>query len=430
MIAGAVPNRLYEVPVWIILSRRKLAARILGSDGKVSTDTSFMAQAEALARTGQVYLYKNWTAQDLATMAAVANDPTEDELQDLALIDGYFSGTKYAYMLDSYTRPASMSAPRKEEISFISYCSTPTHLLNPRLAGMSKNPFFCQPAQKYDTPRTMISVWSVPWPGVYNDYFGINPTLPWEEVKPVMLRAIAVMDALKDYPFPPPIDIRPQYWYVSTKSDINTFVRQDIIVTRNLARIWITMAIINNYASVAAWIVHDLEKEARDDKRMAVIKAVGMAAAFAILTAGLGSLLAPVIAPLVSAGIPITAEAVASGIMTGVQQAISADQKKQMADQMDKIGKMFEADAPAFAAEAYKVRDTFSYLGEAMSELTEEQQAAIDQVKQNPEYSASEVGEQYDVEPSNWPVQKKLLIGGGIAAAGVAAILTIGLLRG
>lgn len=424
MIAGALPNRLSEVPVWIILSRRKLAVRIFGPDMKVSTDTSFMTQSEVLSRSGGVYLFKDWTEQDMAAMAAVANDPTEDELQDLALVDGYFAGTQYAKKLDSYTRPGSMFDPGAKEISFSSYCSDPKY---------SKNPFFCQPAQKYDKPRTMSLVFMDAWlanSGRYSDYFGIDPNLPWEEVKPVMLRAIAVMDALKDYPFPPPIDIRPQYWYVSTKGDINKFIRQDIIVTRDLARIWITMAIVNNYNAVAAWIVHDLEKEARDDKRMAVIKAIGMGAAFAIITAGLGYALAPVIAPLVSAGVPVTADAVASGIMSGVQQALSADQKKQLADDMDKVGKMFDADAPAFAAEAYKVRDTFSYLGEAMSELTDEQKEAINQARQSPEYGASEVGEQYDVEPSNWPLQKKLMIGGGIAAAGVATILAIGFLKG
>ena len=126
----------------------------------------------------------------------------------------------------------------------------------------------------------------------------------------------------------------------------------------------------------------------------------------------------------------ITADAVASAVMGGVQQAISAEQKKQAAEDMDKVGKMFEADAPAFAQEAYKVRDTFSYMGEAMSDLTDEQKAAIDQVKASPEYSSAEVGEQYDVEPSSWPLQKKLMIGGGIAAAGVAAVLAVVFLKG
>ena len=433
MIAGAVPNRLSEVPVWIILSRHFLSIRVFGPDGKVDTDTSFMPQAERMTSPYTKYYFRNWTQQDLAALAAVANDPTEEELQDLALIDGYFAG--YGRQLRDVPNCGGMMNPcgpgvEKTTDIMKRICSSTPYGPGAN-AKYIKNPFFCGTAQKIVIPKTMNMVWNFGWSGGYTDYFGIDPSKPWEEVKPVLLRAIAVMEALKDYPFPPPIDIRPQYWYVSTQADIKKFIRQDIIVTRDLARIWITMAIVNNYEPVSAWIIHDLEKSARRAKRMEVIKAVGMGAAFAIFTAGLGYALAPAIAPLVSAGIPITADAVASGVMAGVQQAISADQKKQIAENMDKIGQLFATDAPRFAEEAYKVRDTFSYLGEAMSELTDEQKAAIEEGKTNKEYSAQEVGEQYDVDPSNWPLQKKLLIGGGIAAgAGVLGVILISILKG
>jgi len=437
MIAGAVPNRLSEIPVKTILARHRLQYRMFSNStgqawaDEISTDTTWMAPANAWTDAyKQAYLFKGWTEGDFKALAAVANDPTEDELEDLALIDGFFKGSQAYITGSTITTSSSALGIGNKTISLLQPCSglpatSPvSQEYTAWLQKYSKNPFFCGAPQNIPKPRTMA---------FHRDllaYFGIDPELPWEEVKPIILRAIAMLEALVDYPFPPPIDIRPQYWYESIKSDMNKFIRQDIIVVKDLAKLWITCAIVNGYNAVSAWIIHDLEKDARDDKRMRIIQMVGMGATFAIFTAGLGYALAPFLAPVVAAGVPITADAVASAVMGGVQQAISAEQKKQAAEDMDKVGKMFEADAPAFAQEAYKVRDTFSYMGEAMSDLTDEQKAAIDQVKASPEYSSAEVGEQYDVEPSSWPLQKKLMIGGGIAAAGVAAVLAVVFLKG
>lgn len=441
MIAGAVPNRLSEISVKTILARHRLQYRMFSNStgqawaDEVSTDTTWMAPANAWTDAyKQAYLFKGWTEGDFKALAAVANDPTEDELEDLALIDGFFKGSQAYISGSTITTSSSALGIGNKTISLLQPCSgvpatSPvSQEYTSWLQKYSKNPFFCETPQDIPKPRTMAFHRDL------LDYFGIDPELPWEEVKPIILRAIAMLEALVDYPFPSPIDIRPQYWYESIKSDMNKFIRQDIIITKPLARMWITLSLVNEgpagIPALTAWIIHDLEKEARDQKRIRIIQMVGMGATFAIFTAGLGYALTPILAPVVAAGVPITADAVASAVMSGVQKVLSAEEKKNVAETMDKVGQMYEADNAAFAKEAYAVRDTFNYMGEAMSDLTDEQKAAIEESKTTPEYGAAEVGEQYDVEPSNWPLQKKLLIGGGIAAAGVAAVLAVVFLRG
>lgn len=411
-------------------------------DGVVSTDTTWMAPAAGTAAAfGQASIFYGWTEGDFKALAAVANDPTEDELEDLALIDGFFKGSP-AYTDGSTIVREGWTNPQTKRLSLRAMCGGKPDMQSNYPGSDAErdawqfakkyaaNPFFCAPAQNIPKPRTM-SFFLQPFWGLAK-YFDINPELPWEEVKPVVLRAIAMLEALMDYPFPSPIDIRPQYWYQAAQSDINKFIRQDIVITKPLARLWVTCSLVNEgptgIASLSAYIMHDMERDARHRARIEIVQKVAMAATFAVLTLGLGYALAPLIAPLVSAGIPITTEAVSGAVISGVQKALTAKEAKDAAETMDKVGKLFEVDNAAFAQEAYKVRDTFNYMGEAMSDLTDEQKAAIDQVKSSPEYSSSEVGEQYDVEPSSWPTQKKILIGGGIAAA-VAAGLAIAFLR-
>lgn len=464
MIASSVPNRLAEVPVKIILARHRLRYRMFGDDGKVSTDTSWMAEAEKTAEErNQIYVFKDWTEDDFKALAAVANDPTEEELRDLAFIDGFWANSPY-YALGELVPSGSLFSgfgitKLRDMCSGIpDLPAKPFASQDPQAYEFAKkyaaNPFFCGKADVMPVPRT-LTPWVIgsgsSWMHVripsayfptglvtykkqeagYPEFFGIDVNLPWEEVKAIALRSVAMMDALVDYPFPPPIDIRPQYWYSTFLGDMKNFLRQDIVVNRALARLWITVATVNKYNDIAAWIMHDIEKQARDDKRAHLIQTIALGATFAVITLGLGYALAPLLAPLATAGIPVTGSTVASAITSGVQQAMTAEQKKDAAKAMEDVAKLFEADAPAFSKEALAAKDTFGYLGEALTELTEEQKAAIDQVKNSPEYSASEVGEQYEEEPSSWPVQKKLMIGGGIAAAGVAAVLaTIGLLKG
>lgn len=483
MIASSVPNRLAEVPVKTILARHRLRYRMFGDDAKVSMDTSWMATAEkAASENNQIYVFKDWTEDDFKALAAVANDPTEEELRDLAFIDGFWSNSPYYYLGEMV--PSGSLFSGFGIVKLRDMCSgipdiplteqqaieqggwgTPFNLIGQRrppdpdtaayafAQKYAANPFFCGKADVMPVPRTLtpeviqrgsgflhVRVPSAIFPtglttytrreAGYPEFFGIDVNLPWEEVKGQALRSVAMLDALVDYPFPPPIDIRPQYWYATFTEDMKNFLRQDIVVNRALARLWITVATVNKYNDIAAWIMHDIEKQARDDKRDKLIQTIALGATFAVITLGLGYALAPLLAPLATAGIPVTGSTVASAITSGVQQAMTAEQKKDAAKAMEDVAKLFAADAPAFSKEALAARDTFGYLGEALTELTEEQKAAIDQVKNSPEYSASEVGEQYDAEPSNWPLQKKLMIGGGIAAAGVAAILTIGLLRG
>jgi hypothetical protein len=427
MIAPRVPNRLDELTVDRILQRHLM---LILTDGAGNIPASRPSYRDVYLR-GKNFkdLYdatlRDWSDQDYATLVAIFRDPTEDELKDLALIDEFFRVGRRSYM-KVYAYPDST-----EERLRGSACSTqPGGIFGAQLPGVHQaligNPFFCPGIHEIPLPKSMYAFLRYPEPG-YPKYFGIRNDLPWEEVKGPVLRSIAVLDALVNYPFPSPISLMPSYWYAypEVHEAAKTFIHQDIIINRALARLWITFAIIGDggsvYNNVSARIIHDLEKEARDAKRMAIIRGIGLAAVFAIITAGLGAALAPAIAAIVPAGVPLTGATVASAITSGVKQAMTYQEKKDATDALEKISDLFAQSDPAFAAEASKLAETFGFLGEKVKELTAEGLEAAAEGKRAKD-DLSDVPEDPAAPPPNYGLTTNLLVGGGVAAAGVAAL--------
>ena len=437
MIAPRTPNRLDEVPVNVILSRRQLllvADEASNMPADISAALNVVPEEPAI-RVGQKKEEEpsklgTWSADDYTAIAAVYREPTEDELRDLSLIDGFFakrekrqSNQKTDLSYTGLIRGIACGTARSQAtgpFSVMSRHNIPAWM-EPR--GMSRevsspfvgNPFFCGPAQDIPLPMSFFWYWdNIP------AYFGINEALPWEEVKGTVLRAIAVLDALKDYPFPSPISVMPQLWYHSIQSNMKEFVHQDIIVNRTLARFWITIAVLQVYEDVSAWIISRLKRKAKRQKRMAIIKAIGMAAVFAIMAAGLGA----AFATLIPAGSIVTAGQAAQAVTSAIQYAISYENRKRAAEDLEKAAKQFEKDDPAFAEEAHKAAETMDYMAaqtQRLAELTQEEAEAIAEGDVEQEVTPEEIGGPLLDVPPEEPGASPL-VGGGVAAAGIVAL--------
>jgi hypothetical protein len=433
-------TRLSKVPVDVIRNRHLLAL-LADENGNVPDvrPSESWRMSEAYKDSGLA----DWSDSDYAALVAVLKEPAEQELQDIALIDGFFGYEKEGKFTinNLYGTPSSI----REII-----CGENKHPQIAELASkfmgipkgaklLAGNPFFCTPPQEMPKPTSMyIYIGPVggsylnPWrTEVYPSFFGIDPSLPWEDVKGPVLRTVAFLEALVDYPFPPPLDIRPQYWYAKVQPDIRKFIAQDIIVVPALARMWITLAIGTNLNDLSAQIIHDMERQARHHKRTVIISKIMIAATFAVITVALGYALAPLIEPLINAGIPITSAKVAGAMTSAVQKVLSAQEAKSAAEDMKKMAQAIEADAPAYAAELDKVGDTFNFMGEQIQGLSQEDLDAVkeENLTEGPEVSSQEVGTQYDAEPSTWLSRNAIYVGGGAAAAGILAVILASVLH-
>lgn len=443
MLAPGIPNRLDEIPATVIFERRELL-RLADENGNFPSDLD--AALEKIKNTPNKDLLSGWNKDDYRLLLEISQNPTEQEMEDLALIDGFVGLGKQPFV-SSYLDPQGRLSPIIRDRIRLDYaCGKETDYsaqvrqkFNPppyKRGLFQGNGFFCGEKQQIPIPRSAALYYTSSAIGTNRlaEYYGIDLSLPWQEIKGPVLRVIAVLDALVDYPFPSPIGLRPLYWYEypSVKAAARQFIHQDIIINRALARLWITMAIIGDkgdvYNTVSAYIIHDIKKEARDRKRDLIIQKIAMAATFAIITLGLGYALAPAVAAIIPAGVPVTGATVASAITSGVQQALSAQEKKDVAEAMETISEQFAQSDPAFAAEAKKAADTFSFLGEQITEMTEEERLAAEEAKADKD-ELSNVAEDPLAEPDYGESTTNLLIGGGIAAgiaASVAGILLLG----
>lgn len=468
MIAPMVRNRLAEVPVDVVRSRRQLLL-VAGADGRMpaTLDDALAAVWSPKGSLAQKFVgegsqqdpapIQGWSRDDYAALVSVYSDPAEEELEDLALIDGFWApkaqrpigwkgrgavplmdalvdagcgrqAEREGSVLDLFAIQAVGRFERGAPPPWMPAPTSRTRWGRGAAAPPSPfagNPFFCGQPQAVNVPRTMGAFESRPEgiPG----YFGIDSSLPWEEVKGTVLRSIAVMDALSDYPFPPPINVMPQVWYMAVQDKARGLVRQDIVVDRSLVRLWATMAVIESYNDVSQRIVHKLKQEAKRKRRKGIIRAVAIGVALTVVSFGLAAAFAAII-PAITA---ITATAAAEAVTAAIGVAISAEDRKKAAQEMEKTAKQFEKDAPAFAAEARKAAQILDYQAAqeaAAAPLTQEELEAIAEGEVEKEVSPEDTGGPLlDVPPDEpGPSLETLLIGGGVAAAvGTAAALLL-----
>jgi hypothetical protein len=444
------PNRLALIPVDMIRDRNVLLW-IADRDGSVPDDPKaakhqlrriFEAIGRAMSGLGgrawgvptPVLL---WNDEDMRILLQVANGPTADEIRDLALVDAFFgreerdgrggdltkliaplacTGGQLPRTSDDPALRRLFHEPGERRIS-LAWMATPRRNQPTTIAS---NPFFC-------TPATQVQV---PSPGSLlrvnlREFFAIDSREEWGDVRMTLDNSLAFLTALVDYPFPSPISVMPGVWFGHVQGNIREFVHQDLFITPPLARLWVTLAVVTKYNDASAEIVHKLKRDAKRKKRKELIRKIALAATFAVITAGLALALAPLVAPLVAAGIPLSASTVAGGVTGVIQYAMNEQDRKQAAEDLEKVAEQFERDDPAFAAEARKAAETIDYLAAATkraAELTQEETDAIREGDTESEYTPQEVG--YFPDESHEPglSTETLIVGGGIAA-GAAALL-------
>ena len=417
-------NRLLEVPVDYILERRQLA-RFLQPGGTIGSTQTVSGRERFSGRFQNLPVW-DWPADIFQALVAVANNPTPEEIEDLALIDAFFYGP---YPERLATRRQQQSAPAGilmcKGRGYRGLPAGVTDLLpryidrdiQPDYKALPQNPFFCPPPYPMPQPQTF---WV--WKDQKARYFGISNKALWGDVRHAVQASVTFLEALVDYPFPRPISVMPGIWYWKLKGDIQNYVAMDMIHTVPLDRMWITIATTMNYDEISAKIIKELKEKAKRKKRKAIIKKIAFGLTLGVISLGVGQALAGII----PAGIPVGATEIASATTQAIEMGVDYRDRKQMAEAMEKVAKQFERDDPRFAEEARKTAETFEFLSaeaERAAELAQDEAEAIAEGETEREIGPETHGQNLDFFPEDSPLTA-LLIGGGIAA-GVVGLLTV-----
>lgn len=347
--------------------------------------------------------------QDAPVLLGIRQNPTGDELADLSYIDRVLNGAFSSPRWQGNTiTTADVCARVKQAVQYPSMIQTrpltpmesaygPSKGLPPQpgtylvgyLASGSPpagqaildDPFFC--------PSLSSS-------GVPINYNGIDLNGTWGAQKLHVQNAVTLADTIHSYPFPPPIDTDITYFLTvpQVAQDMATMVGFNVPLDPEALRYWITLSVVANYDSMASRMQADAKAEAKKKKRVMLLRAI------AIVVAGV---VAAIVLPEII-GVAISA------IKAGIEAYQQVKQAKAAAKAMEDTSKLFEKDAPAFAAQADKTAkflDAQTAAQEAAAPLSPDMQAAVD-----------EVGAQ---TPPNLLVPG--LVAGGLAAAGGAAFL-------
>lgn len=342
-----------------------------------------------------------------------------DELADLATIDGFFqnqSGDQLSkkelytnLTLDVCTalkNPRSLGlgafgsdTPRGLGQVMAAFLLTqPTRGMNAwagtqapnatsdEIGAITGNPFYCETPASWPYPNDV----HVDWP----TYFAINATQPWGAVKTQVYNAITAMQVMAAYPFPPPIDKYVYEFWVTANSDLQQIAATPTPVDPQVVEYWVTLFTVSNYSAMTTQIEAILKKKEKNAKRKALMDVIGLAVASIVVMFLLPAIIAAAI----------------SVIKTVITTYTQIQQQKAAAKQLNDTSKMFAADAPAFSAKvdaASQLMDAEAAAQAAAGTPSPDLQAAIQQVKDNTPFTVS----------------TPVLIGGGVAAAGLAVFL-------
>ncbi len=347
--------------------------------------------------------------QDKAVLSAIAEDPTDEELKELSLIDGFFqaqgASTNPSVRNEATLTKQVCAGPQGRGLGAISFARLPTtgqiiaqwltykpvggrfgsaqqqpNATSDEVDAIKNSKFYCGDVDSWAYPNDI----HLDWPS----FFGIDPSQTWGQIKRQVKNAVTMIDGMNSYPFPPPLDQYVfQYWN-TVQSQLVQFTKGARIQKEGF-RYFITMTVIMNYNDMVNRIEADLKRKAKKAKRKGLMTAIGVAV--------LG-----VIAPFL---LPVIVVAVASLIKVAIDTYMAIKQRQEAAKQMADTAKMFANDAPAFASEVTKLSDL-------MDAQTAEAQASIPL----PPDIAAEVG-----QPP--PQPQPIIFGLGVAAfLGLTAI--------
>lgn len=412
-------SRLDDLPVDVIRSRGQLL---------------FDVDTERQRRPRDVFEHRNptykpvsiwdWTPEQKAVLQAVAADPRPSELADLRLVDGFFNGTsRFGLGLARGDENAAfvdvICGEQGWGGSIIKDLPNPVAITrygrgwNEVLRAARANPFYCPGAAPIPYPKSMYL-----YSGDLPKYFGISRTEDWGKAKIAVMNAITFLKVLENYPFPSPISVRPQTWYYWVQKDLQKIVNEPFLVSEDLARLYVTVGIVNTYNEVADKITRDLKKKEKRAKRKRIIKAIGLTLTLGVITAGIATALAGVVsATVVQAG------------MNAVKTGISVVERREAAQKLEEVAKLFAESDAGFSREVQTAADMLDAIAaytERNAPLDPEAADAIAEGQVEQEYSPATEGEQFDipVEPdTNWAAIGG--VGAGVLAAGVGAFLLL-----
>lgn len=400
-----IQNRILIAPPLQKLQEKKAQSQAnqkkgWGGRGLATVDPA----VEMLQNTG----FPTLTNDEQAVLTVIAMDPTSEELEDLALIDGFFSNSLTVDVCKGLKDPRSIQhfggfgggrgqtyTPTQAEsiVTWMTYVPQPVgrwggqkqapNISADEIDSVKNSSFFCE------TPKGHPAL---PW-GTPADWFGIDPNQAWGNIKPQVKNAMIIMDQISTFPFPPPIDQYVGQWWATAAPDLKNLAHIGSPVDPGAVRMWITLSVAANYSAMVDRIQAELKRKAKKAKRKALMKAIGLV---------LLSIIAIV-------ALPATIALAVSAIQTVITTYQDIEKRKKAAKDMMEAAKMFEKDAPAYSAELEK---TAKVLDEA---------TAIQTGRETPSPEVQAAIEEVDAETPSTGISP--LIPGGIAAAGLAAFL-------
>lgn len=230
----------------------------------------------------------------------------------------------------------------------------------------------------------------------FTSRFGIDLAKPWGQIRQTVENAQILLDVHASYPFPPPIDMEPYLFWKFLADDLPKIANITQRVDPEAVRAWMTLATLQHYNDIANQIQEEAAARARAARRRAW------------LTFGI-SLIASIIVPFLLPSVLVIA---ITAIKTIITTLIDANERAKAARQLMDASKMFEKDAAKFSEEIRKTADMMDAAAaqdQANQPLTPDMAASIKDIEQG--------------VPST-PIGTYVI--GGVAATGlIAALVTL-----
>lgn len=359
---AAIQNRILISPL-IIRFQEKLAA--YAAQFGFRRAPTVLDEALGAAMKMQ---FPTLTQDEAAILTAIEADPTDEELADLTLIDGFFNAADAEKFVNAHPGPTLTEGvcaaldPKGDHglhgMGMASYAPPPTpagvigkwllyeppsgrgwsfgrntpNASSDEIDSIKGSSFFCAAPQSWPYPNKI----QIDWPS----FFGIDQNQSWGVIKLQVKNAITIMNSLNSYPFPPPIDIAAaQFWY-TVQGDLQKYVQGERIEPEGF-RFWITIQVLQNYNDIVDRMEAVMKRKAKKAKRKAIMTAIGLA---------IVSIIAPYLLPAIVV-------ATAALIQTVIQTYMDLQARRKAAKEMAETAKLFEADAPAFAVEVRDLAD-------------------------------------------------------------------------
>ncbi len=383
-------NRLLGLPTQLLMDRYQVVFDEYDAGNSEKT-VNYAQRGDLSARVWP--LPGDFDQADIDILLAVRDNPTPDELRDLAMIDSVLLGPQVKDARDwmcGYPRDQGNwdYTPLYREFMYDT-------------AGIRANPFFCPPGIVFNPPGLPRG-----YPSLghgQRTYLQLTDlSLPWRDKKTQVRNTYLLFQALNNFPFPNPIPVLPAAWY--NNPDVHTglinLIKEPLPLEDDsaltLIRMWLTAVTLQTLEAVAHVIADELESELKDDLRMEIIQTVAVSIGIAILTAGLGAALATVVPSItIPGGLTVSTVSAVEALSAAAQGYMSKEEQEEAAKELAQVAELFRPDNPAFAEEVDKLKSTFEYLSgrtwEA-TELTQEEIAVIRQIRTERQISVENYG--------------------------------------